>query len=110
MKDKQLDKTGNEILADFMGFKPYNDGRYGIMWPDPTKKDNPVCFDNKYDTSLEWLMKVWIKFKALIVELQLPDDTHLRYKERIGAAILDGDIAKAFEELVDGITWYNTNK
>lgn len=94
-------KSDNELIAAFMGSEPYNDGRYGILWPDPTN-DNKVGFGLKYDTSWDWLHHVIDKIGNLwdLNEigtesekvLRLPVSTHIQ------------EVNKA---VVKFIHWYN---
>jgi hypothetical protein len=53
-------KEGNKLIAEFMELGGFDDGRYGWMWHNPTKK-NGSCFSLEYDSSWDWLMPVYKK-------------------------------------------------
>lgn len=48
---------GNKLIAEFMGLKPFQDSRYGTLWPDPLGSKTSQ-FDLKYHTSWDWLKPV----------------------------------------------------
>ncbi len=47
----------NKIIAEFMGLKSFEDGRYGIMYTDPTKNGSST-FSLNYHDNYGWLMPV----------------------------------------------------
>ena len=49
--------TGQELIAEFMQLKSFEDGRYGKLWSDPFGK-NQSNFSLQYNTSWDWLMPV----------------------------------------------------
>jgi hypothetical protein len=109
-------KSDNELIAEFMGSKPYNDGRYGIMWPDPTD-GNKVGFGLHYDTKWDWIMPVVEKIEKLGYGFTVDpwgivviDYTTGNEEERV--AFLNDDnyekIYQYYHTVVEFIKWYNT--
>jgi hypothetical protein len=107
-------KSDNEIIAKFMGSKPYNDGRYGIMWPDPTNENN-VGFGLQYNTKWDWLMPVVEKIASLMPSIKIPEDlealkngTHGSepYVDVISLSI-SSPISEIYEAVVKFIKWHN---
>lgn len=113
-------KTDNELIAEFMGSKPYEDGRYGTMWPDPTNGNN-VGFSLKYDSSWDWLMPVVEKIESLddekSVNINGPlclikgDHTAVGGWDLITASA-DGPtkIEAVYKAVVEFIKWYNSQQ
>lgn len=95
-----------ERMARFMGFGPYEDARYGTMWPDPTEKGNPVKMTMLYNTNWNWLMKVWERFR----DLRLNIYAYSKHRDAIASAISWCSLSEAFTALDEGIKWFLTIK
>jgi len=68
-----MQKTDNELIAEFMGLKSYEDSRYGTRWPDPTS-ENRSGWDLKYHSSWDWMMPVVTKIGSY--RPQYPVEVH----------------------------------
>ena len=112
--------TKNEIVARWMGYLvgPLSGWLSGTSQIEYSylKVDgeiiNPVRLDKlKYDSSYDWFMTAWVKFRDLKFE-ELTEDfyVHGEFSHEIGAAIIYSTITEAFDELVKGIEWYNSLK
>lgn len=120
-------KTGNEIIAEYDGYKvrlESNTTTWNIAktsWPLYTK-DGKTTDTVFYQTSIEWLYPVYIKLIKEIIEAY---DSHVMYetedeqilfnklktlKDNIQYALLSGDIQELHKEIVKGITFLNENK
>ena len=107
-------KTDNELIAEFMGFKPYHDSRYGEMWPDPSRKDNPVVMAMLYEKSWDWLMPVVEKIATINPVQQVSVSTlktriwfSVSSKESFIEAQGKSMINKCYNTVVEFIKWYN---
>jgi hypothetical protein len=126
-------KTDNELIAEFMSIKPYEDGRYGTMWPNPTN-NNKVEFGLKYDTSWDWLMpvvekieticyvgldavhvriegakcKIWTSYDEKEFLKLTGDDNNEDNKFKVGCSYKT-KIESTYQCVVDFIKWYNEN-
>jgi hypothetical protein len=101
-------KSDNELIAEFMGSKPYNDGRYGIMWPDPT--DDKVGFGLHYDTKWDWIMKVVEKiyhFEDITFTLK-NSRAVIKYGKKTFSCHTIVAINSTYRVVVEFIKWYNT--
>lgn len=58
---------GKKLIADFMGLKSFEDGRYGKMYPNPIQVGNSIFGDAglRYNSSWDWLMPVVEKIEAI---------------------------------------------
>lgn len=112
-----MNKTDNELIAEFMGLKSFEDSRYGKLWPDPLGS-TASQFDLKYSTSWDWLMPVVEKIEKLhsekfhydfkeIKEGHWPKDNE--YMEVI-AMPLATPINEVYEEVIKFIKWYNSQQ
>ncbi len=125
-------KYGNELIAGFMGSEyvnaPYkaNKGDKELTdfwaWTKPTG-GWPVCAvtgielsscyqiaNFKYHCCWDWFMGAWFKYIQLSFKLVDERFEHDRHKNSISLAISysnDGTPYKAFNQLVEGIEWYN---
>jgi hypothetical protein len=103
--------SGNEILGLFDGATSYYDGRYGKLWSHPLIKG--THFNLQYNSSWDWLMPVWYKFRDLKFEGEEVSQEHALFSMAINVAIIhkckDSPLP-AFNELVSAINWYNTIK
>lgn len=61
---------GQEIIAQFMNLKSFNDNRYGKLWSDPFGK-NQSQFSLQYDKSFDWLMPVIEKIETLRMDVTI---------------------------------------
>ena len=67
-----MEKTDNEIIADFMGLKSFEDSRYGTLWPSPLKAKTPAtCFGLCYHESWDWLMPVVEKIEEALLQVTI---------------------------------------
>lgn len=88
----------NEAIALFMGNKPYEDSRYGILWNSPV--DGKTCFSLQYHSSWDWL-------KPVINEIF---NYALAHPEQVKAIIdmsVVVDISAAHEKVYQFISWHN---
>jgi hypothetical protein len=110
-----MDKTDNEVLAEFMGIVPdhleheegidydWKNCPPGLHW---AFKDHPP-----FDSDWLWLMPVWYKFRDLkFTTASAAGAAHRRKCDRIRIAITSCGIPETFEELVEAVKWYNTIK
>ena len=100
-------KTDNELIAEFMGLKPYEDSRYGTMWPDPTNQ-NKVGFALKYDTSWDWLMPVVEKIQKECSHRIVIDGSKCRIVGEHSIKVHTiKTINSAYKAVVEFIKWHN---
>jgi hypothetical protein len=55
----------NEVIAKFMGVKPYEDSRYGMLYNSPV--DGKTCFSLVYHSDWSWLMPVVEKINRTMI-------------------------------------------
>lgn len=100
-------KTDNELIAEFMGFKPYEDRRYGTMWPDPSRKDNPVLIGQHYHESWDWIIPVIHKIQSMGYRVNI-DFGNI---EQCAISNIDPMMSvvedSAYKSVVSFIKWYN---
>lgn len=110
---------GSKVIAEFMGMYDYsNDNEFfteGRYFCYAEKEMNPGSgyFDmqNCFNTSYDWLMKAWVKFRDL--DITNPFNDFIKHKSlcgQIGQTILYSEITEAFSKLVEAINWYNSTK
>ncbi len=104
----------NELIAEFMGLKPYNDDRYGILYTNPVDKRTPMTEEGlRYHSSWDWLMPVVHKFRHNLTEthyLTFDEECtkqHIEHKKSINLMLSLGGIEEVFKVLIDGIKWHN---
>jgi hypothetical protein len=106
-------KTDNELISEFMGYKPYNDHRYGVMYPDPTN-ESTVVFTLKYHTSWDWLMPVveklekdhFITITGSHCSIVARDDEN----GYVGSAEQDNKMLAVYLTVVRAIKYYDSKK
>lgn len=95
----------NKLIAEFMGLKPYEDDRYGTMWPDPSRKNNPMVFGNKYHESWDWLMPAVERIRTHCIDTFKDTDK----MGDIFRGIHVGNIQVTHKAVIQFITWYKEN-
>lgn len=103
-------KTGNEIIAEYMGCPYIVDGtlRYWLV-------DGRQTSTLRYDISIEWIYPVYLKLRKELKEkadFLIDYDYHKCYNRRsaIEVALIQGDIHELHTEIVKGITFLNEQK
>jgi len=108
----------NEVIAVFMGgvkqiipeggLHGYKEGT--VLWcflfsdiPDPLTY-------LEYHSDWSWLMPVWHRFVDLKFTTPKQQFEHSELKEIIGRSILYNIIERAFDNLFEGVQWYNQQK
>lgn len=103
-------KTGNEIIAEYMGCPYIVDGtlRYWLVDGRQTSK-------LRYHESIEWLYPVYLKLRKELIEMfDKNEDSnsfwpHFR-REAIERALIQGDIPELHREIVKAINLINKQK
>lgn len=125
METKEI-VTKNALIAEFMGWEV----SYKDLVNYPKENHNyTICLNGTsvrfqqygelewlkqkvklhYDSSWDWLMPVWFKFR----DLKTDNDTPREFKSLVAQAITETDdkgCKAAHAALVEGIQWYNTQK
>lgn len=108
------DKTDNELIAEFHGWKKYKVGekRTG-QWHWTFQQWGKANFDSgsfQYHTSWDWIMPVWVKFRDLdFVEDSESDHKHMDWINSLQWYLFSSDEPKRFaERLAYAIKWYNS--
>lgn len=102
----------NKVIAEFMKLKPFEDSRYGKMYPNPLGQlaGGSIFGDEglKYHTSWDWLMPVFSKINTIVKDLQAQVKflNYDPYYQRIYGAILEVNITAAHEAIYSFIEWY----
>lgn len=105
---------GNKLLAVFMGFKPFEDSRYGTMYSPP--KGGPSILWLQYHTSWDWIMQVVEKMESLhywvnicLKECTVTDCNVSSFPEivNIGKDEADTKIEAVWLAVVAFVKWYN---
>lgn len=119
MKPEEINE-GKGIVAKFMGAKHYPKYKWWKFskWSDcyVFEQNSHIGFSNrhlKYDTSWDWLMPVWNKFRKLSFSgeyISADYSRHRYFTFIISSKITNCDIEAAFKELVEAIKWYNLNQ
>jgi hypothetical protein len=95
-----MDKTDNEVLAEFMGL--------------PLTKEEPMFTGGfktvpfmrwKYNSDWNELMDVWHKFRDLKFDDR--DNEMIIHRARIQTYLLSAGITEVFKALVEAVKWYN---
>lgn len=111
--------TDNELIAEFMGLKSFEDSRYGTLWPSPLKAKTPAtCFGLCYHESWDWLMPVVEKICNLWRENVDQQNKPTTVKERdfdnaaskVTMLSIDCGVNAAYINVVEFIKWYNNEK
>lgn len=117
-----MEKTENELIAEFMGFCAIE---FTPIDKQPTYKildlkGNPVypyygpyrSEQMQFDRSWDWIMPVWARFRDLILQLNNVNarKQHALHFQAIAGSITHGDLPRAYKRLVNAIKWYNENK
>ena len=94
----------NRLIAEFMGLRTNSYGDYNID-KDVMGFDMIVCSlaDTKYHTSWDWLMPV---VREVIIRYQVDEGIEIDYDE-LQHRVMDNDIERAYEEVVEFIKQYN---
>lgn len=110
----------NELLALFIGFDLFDkfisvDGVSRVKYKYLNSKGKPehpyygpfYPEQMSFNTSFDWLMPVWVKFRELKFDENDPRCSKLSgFKIRIASLISYGSIEDCFNELANGIEWY----
>lgn len=101
----------NNLIAKFMGSEPYNDGRYGIMWPDPTN-ENKVGFGLHYDTKWDWLMPVVEKIERLsgVTVVMKKSRCRILVGKKVFSCHTIVKLNSTYRVVVEFIKWLDTTK
>lgn len=91
----------HKLIAEFLGL----DVLYGNKVSHKSTKTGLVT-TMKYHTSWDWLMPVVKQIKNLNREYK----RHYNHIDKIDQALIDVNINKLFEIVVEFIKWYNKNK
>lgn len=106
-----VDITDNEVIARFIGaeVKPIDQNavRGSVFYNGEWYRDFSRL---KFQTSFDWLMPVWYKFRDLVLTTQDDHVTHSNHRIVIGSAILSKGIGEACKLLAEGIRWYNSTQ
>lgn len=122
-------EEGNKLIAEFMGLEMeildlvhYPQGKHEwqvSLLPNikpfnvyGSEEDAIQKMNLKYDSSWDWLMPSWQKFRDMRLsetDEGLNDD-YSRHLQAIGTAITHYPIEIACERLVRGIEWYNSQE
>lgn len=87
-------QEGNKIIAEFDNYEQVPEGLKEEFW--------------RYHKDWSWLMPVWHRFRDLSFKGNIKEHhEHQIFKGEIEKAICYGTITDAFNELVQGIEWYN---
>ncbi len=127
MNQKEMEE-GSKLIAEFMRLESSKtilhpncdewagkkfDERNEKCYYSPNKETIPPLSEQKYHTSWDWLMPVFVKLKS--TERQIPTSDKMLFGKYMGAvirAIID-DAANteiAFTKIVLLLNWYNKNK
>ncbi len=92
----------NKLIAEFMGmehcYRPYGDGFIELSATELCDVD-----DLRYHISWDWLMPV---VREVIIRYQVDEGIEIDYDE-LQRRVMDNDIERAYEEVVDFIKQYN---
>lgn len=117
-KALDMEKTDNELIAEFMGMEFINDDPKNFpkgYWRDEENSDWITVDDMRYNESWDWLMSVVEKIGGISIINQVSVST---LKTRIWFSVssnisyiqsLEGDlmISKCYNTVVEFIKWYN---
>jgi len=87
----------NKVIAEFMGLVVSDRENY------TSELHTNVDADLKYHTSWDWLMPV---VREVIIRYQVDEGIEIDYDE-LQRRVMDNDIERAYEEVVDFIKQYN---
>ena len=91
----------NKLIAEFMGIPSYKQGRY-LMF-EYADNNHRTEQDLAYHTSWDWLMPV---VREVIIRYQVDEGIEIDYDE-LQHRVMDNDIERAYEEVVEFIKQYN---
>jgi hypothetical protein len=107
----KIDMTDNELIAEFMGARVRRVvGPLTGEWYYEVKLTPNANWQNvHYDTSWDWLMPVWNKFRKINLGNDYAQGVFNNYLAKIAHKIAWEEIKDAHYILVLGIKWYNNS-
>lgn len=103
-----IDETGY-FQASTIGKTKVPTGRLWMQERFPNNMHLCIESELQYHSSWDWIIPVCIKIRKTYTEVATSDKLKWRKLHGlIGAAILDFDIIKTHESIIQFITWYNS--
>lgn len=99
-----MEKSENELIAEFMGYKLIGVWPTGKYWEDGHGTHGIKSNEFKYGTSWDWLMPVVQKITPIAKQLGQQAWFDVTYR------LVEVDINNVHKKVVEFIRWYNNSQ